>query len=93
MSLINTDNISIQSILANGLPPSPPKKDDSYRYYHCRHNYTGLKCKQVDSPSVLPSEGNTKLLFVKSYLPERLDKYILKYKWIPDTVIIEKKST
>ena len=54
---------------------------------------TGIKCKKVDGPSVLPSEDYTKLLFVKSYIPERLDRHILKYQWIPDRVIIEDKST
>ncbi len=86
-----TDNILIQTIIANGVK-LPPEKDDKYRYYHCRHNHTGLKCVKVTSLSVMPTEENTKLLFIKSYIPERLDKYILKYKWIPDTVIIENKS-
>lgn len=69
--------------------PEPPKNNDKYRYYHCYSGWTGLKCKKVDGPDVMPSEDYTKLLFVKSYIPERFDKYILKYKWIPDGVIIE----
>lgn len=70
-----------------------PKKDDNYRYYHCRSGWNCLKCKKVDSPSQMPTEENTQLLFVKSYIPERLDSIILKYKWVPDRVIIEKQST
>lgn len=71
-------------------PQPPPNREDDYRFYHCRLDYNGLKCKKVDGPSVMPSEDYTKLLFVKRYIPERLDKYVLKYQWIPDTVNIEK---
>jgi hypothetical protein len=78
---------------ATKAPPPPKRGDDDYRFYHCRLDYNGLKCKRVDGPSVVPSEDYTKLLFVKHYIPERLDRHILKYQWIPDRVIIENKST
>ena len=81
------------SIIAATAKAPPPKPDNEYRFYHCHLHMTGLKCKKVDGPSVLPSEDYTKLLFVKSYIPERLDAQILKYKWIPDRVVIEDKST
>jgi hypothetical protein len=32
-------------------------------------------------------------MFVKTYIPERLDRHILKYHWLPERVIIEEKST
>jgi hypothetical protein len=80
------------AILAAGAKAPPPRRDDEYRFYHCHLDLNGLKCKKVDGPSVMPSEDYTKLLFVKSYIPERLDRYILKYQWIPDRVVIEKST-
>lgn len=94
-----TDNTTLKNLIANSIIAAaakalpPPKRNDDYRYYHCRLHMTGLKCKKVDGPSILPSEDYTKLLFVKSYIPEGLDKHILKYQWIPDKVVIEDKST
>lgn len=85
-------NIIIQAILGNGTI-KPPEVDNKYRYYHCHFNGAGIKCKKVNGPYTMSSNEWTKLLFVKSYIPERLDKYILKYQWIPDRVIIEDKST
>ena len=99
MATITEENpltsIITDAIFAAGAKaPEPPKKgNDDYRYYHCRLDWDGLNCKKVDGPSVLPSEDYTKLLFVKSYIPERLDSQILKYQWIPDRVVIEDKST
>ena len=80
------DNNTIQEVLtiASGLP-QPPKSE--YRYYHCRPYMHGIKCNRVDGPY---TENNTQLLFVKSYIPERFDKYILKYKAIPRVVYLEK---
>ena len=69
---------------------SKTSSNNDYRYYHCRLTWDGLHCKKVDGPSTIPTDDCTKLLFVKSYVPERLDKTILKYKWIPDTVSITK---
>ena len=51
-----------------------------------------LKCNKVDGPSTLSQRNDSVLLFVKSYIPERFDRHILKYKWIPNTVIIEKST-
>jgi hypothetical protein len=65
----------------------PP--NDTYRYYHCYEDVIGLKCKKVSGPDVLPAHQNTKLLFVRNYIPERLDVHILKYKWMPSNVHIE----
>ena len=90
-----TDNNALKGLITDaatkGTPPT--KRNDDYRFYHCRLDYNGLKCKKVDESGVMPSEDYTKLLFVKRYIPERFDRYILKYQWIPDRVIIENKST
>ena len=99
MTTIATDEYTLKGLITDAIfltgakAPPPPKRNDEYRYYHCHLHMTGIKCKKVDGPSVLPSEDYTKLLFVKSYIPERLDRHILKYQWIPDRVIIEDKST
>ena len=97
MTTVTDDNtlkgLITDAIFAAGAKAPPPKKPDEYRYYHCHLYGTGLKCKKVASPSILPSEDYTQLLFVKSYIPERLDSQILKYKWIPDKVLIEDNST
>ncbi len=81
------DNI-VQAVLTNG-NGSAKQPDSDYRYYHCNLDWNGLKCKKVDGLSITPTQDCTKLLFVKSYIPERFDKYILKYKWMPDSVFIE----
>jgi hypothetical protein len=81
----NTVQDTINAIVA--LDKVPPPND--YRYYHCYQDWNGLKCKRVDGPETMPTEKWTKLLFVKSYIPERFDKHILKYQWMPDRVIIE----
>jgi hypothetical protein len=85
-------NIIIQAFLNNS-PDKGPKKDSEYRFYHCHNDWNGLKCTKVNGPSTMSTRDDSILLFVKSYIPERLDKHILKYKWIPNRVIIEEKST
>jgi hypothetical protein len=70
-----------------------PEKDNNYRYYHCSLDWDGLHCRRVDGPNILPTQENTKMLFVKSYIPERFDSIALKYKWMPRSVSIENKST
>jgi len=99
MTTVSGDNtlkglVTDTIIASEAKVPDPPKKSDAdYRYYHCCLDHNGLKCKKVDGPNILPSKDNTKLLFIKSYIPELLDRPILKYKWIPDRVIIEDKLT
>lgn len=66
------------------------KINNEYRYYHCHLDWNGLKCNKVNGPEVLPIHKNTKLLFIKKYIPEVLDRQILKYKWLPSRVVIEK---
>jgi hypothetical protein len=96
MTTSTTDENTFKELIANAIfsasakAPPPPKE---YRFYHCHLDYDGLRCKKVNDSSVFPERNNTKLLFVKSYIPERLDRHILKYKWIPDKVHIEDNST
>jgi hypothetical protein len=87
----NTVQQAINTVLLNN-NPSPPENNE-YRFYHCHLDWNGLKCKKVDGPSTMPTDEWTKLMFVKTYIPERLDRHILKYQWLPDRVIIEEKST
>ena len=67
--------------------------DDSYRYYVCHEEFLDLlKCRRVDGPNVIPGDmlvNNTKLLFVKKYIPKKMDKWILPFKWTPSRIIIE----
>jgi hypothetical protein len=74
-------------------PIKPTPVNNEYRYYHCHLDWNGLKCKKVEGPSTVAARDDSLLLFVKSYIPERFDSHILKYKWLPSTVHIEEKST
>ncbi len=69
----------------------PPPNAPEYRYYHCQLDWDGMKCKPVEGPKTGPE--NTKLLMVRSYLPESWDSEMLKHKWMPTKVTIEKDST
>jgi hypothetical protein len=82
----NALNNNISSV---SMSPPPTYTDNNYRFYHCYEDVIGLKCKKVSGPDVLPAHQNTKLLFVRNYIPERLDVHILKYKWMPSSVHIE----
>lgn len=84
----NTVQEVITAVLTSDKLPPP----NEYRYYHCHLDWNGLKCKKVEGPSTIPTDMWTKLLFVKSYIPERFDKHILKYQWMPDSVIIEENQ-
>jgi oligoribonuclease (3'-5' exoribonuclease) len=83
-----TENSIHEAVLAT--INSPQKPNNKYRYYQCHHDWNGLKCKKVESTTAQTTKENTQLMFVNKYIPELLDKYVLKYKYIPDRVIIEK---
>lgn len=95
MNTTNTTENVVRDIVVNALANTalPPPKDNEYRYYHCHLDWNSIKCKKVDGPSTMPTRDDSLLLFVKSYIPERFDSQVLKYKWIPNKVIIEEKST
>lgn len=76
----------VEGILAGII--KPPPKNDNDRYYQCQQYMTGIKCECVEYQGY-EIKDNSKLLSVKSYIPECFDKYILKYKWIPKWVSIE----
>ncbi len=78
------------AVTASG--PELPKKDNEYRFYHCHLDWNGIKCKKVEGPSTMPDRNDSLLLFVKSYIPERFDSTVLKYKWMQDRVLIEKST-
>jgi hypothetical protein len=88
-----TDDTTLKGLITDAIlaagTKAPPPYEKNYRYYHCHLDWNGLKCKKVESPSTMPTDEWTKLMFVKTYIPERLDKHILKYQWLPDRVIIE----
>jgi hypothetical protein len=91
---MNTEILSeytVREVLSNSVKgDSKSPSNIEYRYYHCYLNWNGLKCKKVDGPHIMPLDESSKLLFVKKYIPERFDKHILKYKWMPDSVTIDK---
>lgn len=90
------ETIAQAVVTVTGSPePIKPSQvnNKEYRYYHCHLDWNGLKCQKVEGPSTLPARDDSLLLFVKSYIPERFDSHILKYKWMPSRVHIEKKST
>ena len=87
----NTVQQAISVVLQNN-NPSPPENND-YRYYHCHLDWNAINCKKVDGPHTISTRDDSILLFVKNYIPESLDKTLLKYKCIPTRVIIEEKST
>lgn len=80
---IITENSIHENILASINNQQKPNK---YRYYQCHLDWNGLKCKKVES---ITTKENTQLMYVNKYIPETLDKYILKYKYIPNKVTIE----
>ena len=80
---------SIERTLTGIIKPPPKKETDEYRYYQCRTYMEGIKCERIEYQGTKIESMNTKLLFVKSYVPECFDKYILKYKWIPKWVLIK----
>ena len=92
MTTTAADDNSLKGLIID-IMFTPPVVQKDYRYYHCRLDCNGLKCKKVTNSTIIPSKDYTKLLFIKSYIPERFDKTILKYKWIPDKVYIEDNST
>ncbi len=62
-----------------GIVKPPPKKDND-RYYKCGSYLTGINCKRIKHQETKTESMNTKVLSVKSYIPECFDEYILKYK-------------
>ena len=53
---------------------------NDYRFYHCYQKPLSIACYRVDNEDILPSNLDSRLLFVPKYLPEILDTFVLKYK-------------
>jgi len=54
---------------------------NEYRFYHCYQKPFTIVCYPVDNETILPSEPNSRLLFVSKYVPKVLDTLILNYKY------------
>jgi hypothetical protein len=63
-----------------------------YRFYHCYQKSFSIVCIPVDDEHTLPSEPNTRLLFVSNYIPRALDTVILKYNYYQDLKIVRKTT-
>jgi hypothetical protein len=61
----------------------------NYRFYHCYQKPFSIVCHTVDNQSILPSEPNSRLLFVPKYVPEVLDKIVLTYNYYRSIKIIK----
>lgn len=86
--VLDLDELDYQRRMVKNNPN--PSSREPFRYYHCREDWDGLHCKKVAGPSVMPTEDTTKLITIKSYIPEGFDKVYLKYRWIPEKVFITK---
>ena len=65
---------------------------NDYRFYHCYQKPIATVCYRVDNERVLPSEPNSRLLFVSKYVPPVLDTLILNYKNYQHVKIVTKGS-
>ena len=63
-----------------------------YRFYHCYQTPFSIVCHRVDNENILPSEPNSRLLFVPKYLPEVLDTLVLNYKYYQNVKIVKVKT-
>ena len=53
---------------------------NDYRFYHCYQRPSSVVCYPVKDENV-PSEPNSRLLFVSNYIPKVLDIVILNYRY------------
>lgn len=61
----------------------------NYRFYHCYQKPFLIVCHSVNNQNILPSEPNSRILFVSKYVPEVLDTMILTYKYYKSIKIIK----
>jgi hypothetical protein len=64
-------------------------KMNEYRFYHCYQKPCSIICYHVDNETILPSEPNSRLLFVSKYVPKVLDTLVLNYKYYKSVKIIK----
>jgi len=55
---------------------------NEYRIYHCYQTPGSVACYPVDNEHSLPSQANSRLLFVSKYVPKILDTLVLNYKYL-----------
>ena len=60
---------------------------NKYRFYHCYQKPFAIVCYLVDNENVMPSESNSRLLFVPKYIPKILDTLVLNYKYYKSVCI------
>jgi hypothetical protein len=60
---------------------------NEYRFYHCYQKPFAIVCHPVDNQDVLPSEPNSRLLFVSKTVPRVLDTLVLNYKYYKHVTI------
>jgi hypothetical protein len=78
------------SVLSIGGGASNPPKEPTHRLYHCRIDFNGMKCKQVESPNTMPINEWTRLCVVPKYSPKWLDTQVIRFKCMPENIEIEK---
>jgi hypothetical protein len=54
---------------------------NEYRFYHCYQTPFSIVCHPVENEHILPSEQNSRLLFVPKYVPTMFDTLVLNYKY------------
>lgn len=54
---------------------------NEYRFYHCYQKPCSVVCHPVENEHALPSEQNSRLLFVSKYVPKIFDTLVLNYKY------------
>ena len=64
---------------------------NEYRFYHCYQKPFTIICHSVDNENIVPSEPNSRLLFVSKYVPEILDTLVLNYKYYKNVKISKEK--
>lgn len=62
---------------------------NDYRFYHCYQKPSSIVCHRVDNEGILPSDANSRLLFVPKYLPEALDALVLNYNYYKSVAIVK----
>ena len=63
-----------------------------YRFYHCYQKPFSIVCHPVNNEYVMPSEPNSRLLFVSKYVPEVLDALVLNYKYFKSVQIVKNRD-
>ena len=63
-----------------------------YRFYHCYEKPFSIVCYPVENQDTLPTQPNSRLLFVPKILPEFLDTILLNHKYYKPLNIVKTPS-